>query len=419
MGRGSRSGWTRRISATTDLNHPKQATKARPTRNQSRTTPCVPLMATVLEAIAIATPPFRRSQQQLAAFMARIEGVPCGLRPRIADVFSRSGIEERYSCLADFGLEAEAFGFFPRNWQLSPPPSTAARNRVYRACAPPLAEAVARQALEQAGCAATEITHLLVVSCTGFFAPGLDVLLIQRLGLPVTTERTLIGFMGCNAAFNGLKVAQKICQAGGHDGGGAKVKVLMVCLELCTLHVQIPTNLETVIMNALFGDGAAAVVLAPGEPRRGQLAYLDSASTIADDSLEAMDWEIGDTGFLMHLSATVPQLIERALPDFLGPWFHRHALRREDLAFWAVHPGGRLILDQVQQGLGLPAGTLQESYDVLRQFGNMSSPTILFILKRWMEAAVATPGQAAGKGLALGFGPGLSIEGALFERSDR
>jgi len=399
---------------------PQAGNKGAPKLNQPRIDPCIPLMPTVLEAIAVATPPFRRSQQQLATFMARIEGVPGGLRGRIADIFSRSGIEQRYSCLADFGLEADAFGFFPSNWALSPPPSTAARNRAYRACAPPLAEAVAQQALEQAACAASEITHLLVVSCTGFFAPGLDVLLIQRLGLPVATERTLIGFMGCNAAFHGLKLAHGICQASGHAGaeGHGIVKVLMVCVELCSLHIQIPTSLEDVVTNALFGDGAAAVVLSPGDPRPGQLAYLDSACTIAAHTLEAMDWEIGDTGFLMRLSATVPQLIQQTLPDCLGPWLRRHGLGRDDLAFWAVHPGGRLILDQVQKDLGLSPMALQDSYDVLREFGNMSSPTILFILKRWMEAASARPGQAAGKGLALGFGPGLSIEGALFAHAE-
>ena len=372
-------------------------------------------MATVLEAIAVATPPFQRSQQQLATFMARIEGVPAALRPRIAELFSRSAIERRSSCLADFGLEAEAFDFFPPNWQLSPPPSTAARNRVYRATAPPLAESVARQALGEAGCAATEITHLVVVSCTGFFAPGLDVLLTQRLGLPASTERTLIGFMGCNAAFNALKLAHRICQAGAQ----APVKVLVVCIELCSLHVQIPTCLESLVVNGLFGDGAAAVVLAPGEPRPGQLAYQDGASTLVAGSLEAMDWDIGDTGFLMRLSAAVPQLIQRALPGFLEPWLRRQGLDLEGPAFWAVHPGGRQILDQVQQGLGLPAGSLQDSYEVMRLFGNMSSPTILFILKRWLEAAAASPGHPPARGVALGFGPGLSIEGALFTLAER
>lgn len=367
-------------------------------------------MPTVLEAIAIGSPPFSRSQQDLATFMARVEGVPARLRPRITEIFGRAGIEQRSSCLADFGLEAESFAFFPRNWQLSPPPSTAARNRVYRACATPLAATVAQQALAEAGCAAAEISHLLVVSCTGFFAPGLDVELIQRLGLPLTTERTLIGFMGCNAAFHGLRVAQAICQA----NRGARGKVLLVCVELCTLHMQIPTSLEAVVVNALFGDGAAAVVLSCGQPRQGQLAYLDGACTLVERSLEAMSWEIGDTGFLMQLAANVPQLIQQALPGFLEPWFHRHGLGQQDLAFWAVHPGGHRILDQVQRGLGLPPEALQASYDVLREHGNMSSPTILFILKRWMEAVPVEPGPRPRLGLALGFGPGLSIEAALF-----
>jgi alpha-pyrone synthase len=365
-------------------------------------------MHTVLKSIATANPQFKRSQTELATFMARIEGVPESVRERIASIYTRSGIDYRYSCLSDYGSEAEAFEFYPNNWALSPVPTTGDRNQKYKTCALDLAERVAHQAIWQADFVAENITHLIAVSCTGFFAPGLDIHLVKRLGLPATTDRTLIGFMGCNAAFNGLKTAHAICQS------NPNAKVLLVCVELCSLHFQVADTLEKVIVNAIFSDGAAAVVLSATEDTAGQLIYTDGASLVTEDSLDAMTWDIGDTGFAMQLSPQVPHLIKQNLPDYLDTFLGRHDLKQSLLDFWAVHPGGRQILDQVQTGLALPTDALKESYEVLRRHGNMSSPTILFILKQLMDKPL--PNSSTSTGIALGFGPGLSIEGALFQR---
>jgi alpha-pyrone synthase len=365
-------------------------------------------MYTVLNSIATVNPSHKRTQADLATFMARIEGVPAAVRDRIGVLYSRSGIDYRYSCLGDYGAEAEDFEFYPKNWALAPVPTTGDRNQIYKTCALDLAEQAAQQALWQADLVAGDITHLIAVSCTGFFAPGLDIHLVQQLGLPDTTDRTLIGFMGCNAAFNGLKVAHAFCQA------NAQAKVLLVCVELCSLHFQVADTLEKVIVNAIFSDGAAAVVLSARADAAGQLVYIDSASKIAENSLDAMTWDIGDTGFLMQLSPQVPSLIQQALPAYLEPFLERHHLTQQSLDFWAVHPGGRQILDQVKTALALAEDALSESYGVLRQHGNMSSPTILFILKRMMDHP--PPQDAVHTGIALGFGPGLSIEGALFQR---
>jgi alpha-pyrone synthase len=340
--------------------------------------------------------------------MARIEGVPASVRDRIETVYSRSGIDYRYSCLSDYGSEAEAFEFYPNNWGLSPVPTTGDRNQKYKTCALDLAEQVTHQALWQADLVAENITHLIVVSCTGFFAPGLDIHLVKRLGLPAATDRTLIGFMGCNAAFNGLKTAHALCQT------HRNAKVLLVCVELCSLHFQVADTLEKVIVNAIFSDGAAAVVLSASDNAAGKLVYTDSAALVTEDSLDAMTWDIGDTGFLMQLSPQVPQLIKQSLSAYLENFLGRHNLTQDSLDFWAVHPGGRQILDQVQAGLALSEDALKESYEVLRRHGNMSSPTILFILKLMMDRPLPT--ASIGTGIALGFGPGLSIEGALFQR---
>ncbi len=365
-------------------------------------------MHTVLESIATANPPYKRSQAEFATFMTRIEGIPESIRDRIPAIYARSGIDYRYFCLSDYCTEAEAFEFYPNNWELSPAPTTGDRNREYKTHALDLAERVAHQAIWQANLLVENITHLIVVSCTGFFAPGLDIHLVKRLGLPASTDRTLIGFMGCNGAFNGLKTAHAICQS------NPTAKVLLVCVELCSLHFQGAETLEKVIINTIFSDGAAAVVLLASNSAADKLTYTDSACLVTEDSLDAMTWDIGDTGFLMQLSPQVPQLIKQNLPAYLDTFLGRHGLKQDLLDFWAVHPGGRQVLDQVQAGLSLPKGLLKESYEVLRRHGNMSSPTILFILKLMMESSPSNPSISTG--IALGFGPGLSIEGALFQR---
>lgn len=369
---------------------------------------------TVLESIATVNPPFKRSQAELATFMARVEGVPSKVRGRIPTIYARSGIDTRYSCIGDYGAEAEEFEFHPNNWAMSPVLSTGDRIQTYKTCALDLAEQAAHQAIGDAQINADTITHLIVVSCTGFFAPGLDIYLVKRLGLSPHTERTLIGFMGCNAAFNGLKTAHALCQT--HP----EAKVLLVCVELCSLHFQVADTLEKMIVNALFSDGAAAVILsATSQDPAGKFVYLDSASVVAADSLDAMTWDIGDTGFLMQLSPQVPDLIQQNLPSYLDRLLSHHSLTPESLDFWAVHPGGRQILDKVKTELSLPNALLTESYEVLRRYGNMSSPTILFILKQIMDDAALSPASEPRNGVALGFGPGLSIEGALFQQFAR
>lgn len=373
-------------------------------------------MPTILEAIATGNPPLRRSQAYAASFMERVEGLPEGIRRRIPVIYERSGIDFRTSCVADYGAEAaEDFTFFPPDWSLAPAPSTAARNQKYREAAVPLAEGVARAALAASGVAADEITHVVAVTCTGFFAPGLDIELVKRLGLPPDTQRTVVGFMGCYAAFNALRVAHGFCQS------RPDARVLVVCVELCTLHFQIEDTLESAVVNALFSDGAAAAVLAarPEDEAHGKLAYADSHTLLDDDSMGDMTWEIGDTGFLMGLSPRVPGVIARHLPGYLDTLLGRNGLGQEDVGFWAIHPGGRAIVEKAQEVLGLTDEAVHDSFEVLRLNGNMSSPTILFILRRFLErheALRAAGEEGLANGVAMAFGPGLTLEGCLWQR---
>jgi len=370
-------------------------------------------MHTVLDAIATGNPSLRRSQKEAAAFMGEIDRLPNPLQSRLPAVYRGSAIDHRYTCVDDYGREdPDDFTFFPENWSLDPAPTTEERNEKYREAAIPLAEDVGQRALDRADMSSDEVTHVIAVSCTGFFAPGLDVELVKRLGLPPTTQRTFIGFMGCYAAFNALRVAHGFCQS------QPDARVLLVCTELCTLHFQIDDTLESVIVNSLFSDGAAAAVLSAREDAeaRGRLAYVDGRCRLDDDSMEDMTWAIGDTGFKMGLSSRVPDVVGENLPTYVDTLLEAHGREREEMDFWAIHPGGRRIVEGARDALGLTDEDVADSLAVLRNYGNMSSPTVLFVLQRILNRGAQGDGAPPDRGVAMAFGPGLTIEGALFER---
>jgi len=372
---------------------------------------------TIIEAIATGNPPLTRSQAYAAAFMQRIESIPEPLRKRIPQIYERSGIDFRFSCVEDYGRTAEEFEFFPPTWSMEPAPSTAQRNAKYREAAIPLAESVSKEALRLSGIEPDAVTHVIAVSCTGFFAPGLDIELVKRLGLSPSTKRTMVGFMGCYAAFNALRVADSFCQADPY------ACVLVVCVELCTLHFQIRDGLESAIVNGIFSDGAAACVLTSKSPEEasGRLAYVANHALLDEDSMADMTWDIGDTGFLMGLSSRVPDVLSRRLTPFLEGLLLPQGLNPEDVGFWAIHPGGRAIVEKAQEVLALEDERVEDSLEVLRLHGNMSSPTILFVLKRLLdrhESHRREGREGYASGVALSFGPGLTLEGALFKRVD-
>ncbi len=366
-------------------------------------------MYTVLEAIATANPPYKLTQSAAADFMLKTESLSTSIRKRIPSIYANSGIDYRYSCIPDYGGDFQNFELYPHNWQLTPTPSTFSRNQKYTAYAPKVALQAAQQAIAEANLTAQEITHLIVVSCTGFSAPGIDIHLIKHLGLPYAIARTMIGFMGCHAAFNGLRAAHAICQS------DRQAKVLLVCVELCSLHFQVADTLENTIINAIFSDGAAAAILAsrPFSQAEGKLAYTDGYSLLIENTEELMNWTVGDTGFLMGLSPKVPDVVVAHLPEYLQTVLSQHNLSQNDLDFWAIHPGGRRIIEKIQSVLGLSDRMVADSYEILRRYGNMSSPTILFILKQILEKHQSSNFQ---NGIALAFGPGLSIEGCLLQK---
>jgi predicted naringenin-chalcone synthase len=308
----------------------------------------------------------------------------------------RAEIRHRYSVLRPAERQETAVdvdGFLRRGAF----PSTGARMRRYAEHAVDLAER-AVEALDL-GSARGEITHLVLASCTGFTAPGVDQQLQERLGLRGDLERTQVGFMGCSAAVNALKIAHHVVRS---EPGA---KVLVINLELCTLHMQDHPDLERTLTALLFGDGCSAA-LVTAEPEG--VALKDFSATTIPGTADLITWNVGDQGFDMHLSGDVPSQIQRALRNEAarndsGGIFRGQT--KHDFDLWAVHAGGRTVLDAVEQGLELGPDALRWSRGVLSDFGNMSSATIMFVLERMMRSA---SGAAAGLGMA--FGPGLVAE---------
>ena len=278
-------------------------------------------------------------------------------------------------------------------------PTTAERMQIYAEEAGPLALPAATRALADGRVLPGEVTHLVTVSCTGFAAPGLDQVLIRGLDLPATVQRTHVGYMGCHGAINGLRVAKAFADA---DPGA---RVLLCAVELCSLHYHYGWDPQRMVANALFADGAAAAIgLASPEPRERRV--LATGSYVLPDSAQDMGWTVGDHGFEMTLSRRVPGLIARHLRPWLDAWLGQLGLERAVVGGWAIHPGGPRILQAVAESLDLSAEATAPSRAVFAELGNMSSPTVLFILERLRQ-------QGKQPCVLLGFGPGLVAEAAL------
>ena len=332
----------------------------------------------------------------------------------VAALYRMSGVETRHCVVLNQseGTQSERQDFYPPRSVDSPAgPTTGERLRFFERAAGPLAVEAATKALERSGVAARRVTHLITVSCSGFSAPGFDYDLIDQLPLRPTVARTQVGFMGCHAALNALRVARAFVAA------DSEAVVLVCCVELCSLHYQYGWDPEQIVANSLFADGAAACVIqatetpvaAAGLESPRPFRILASGSTVLPNSRDAMTWRVGDHGFRMTLSSSVPGLLAQHLFPWLSEWLGQHGLRPEAIGAWAVHPGGPRILQAFAEAMRLDPSHLNLSREVLRQHGNMSSPTLLFILDRLQQSRVAGPC------VAIGFGPGLAAEATLFE----
>ncbi len=383
-------------------------------------------MGLIIEGIGTAAPRGMATQEQFAASAELFGPRTDEERRQMRAIYRLTRVKTRHSTVIDGvdagGAPTQSF-FPPRRDDQDKGPSTAERMTLYERAAAPLALEAARSAMAEAGRRASEITHLITVSCTGFVAPGFDVQMIREIGLSSSTPRAHLGFMGCHGVFHALRAARAFADA----TPGARV--LVSAVELCSIHFQYGWSPDSVVANALFADGAAAAVVSAANghaadgPAAGGTDSSDGAGPATDErpweltmsgaallehSSEEMTWRIGDHGFQMTLSSRVPGLIQKSLRPWLDSWLGSRGLSVEQIATWAVHPGGPRILESCAEATASSKQEYAASHEVLAEYGNMSSPTILFILDRLRRRRAPRPC------VALGFGPGLSVEGALF-----
>jgi predicted naringenin-chalcone synthase len=357
-------------------------------------------MRPTIAGISTALPKHRIAQSD-AAEIAR--AFSCGTNEEdrlFSAMFRLSGVEARYSVLlvAPDGEPAPRQSFYGPS-----SPTTRQRMQEYEEQIGPLAAEASAGAIADARIEPARVTHVVTVSCSGFSAPGMDHALIRRLGLSPSVARTHVGFMGCHGLLNGMRVARAFVEA------DPSACVLLCAGELCTLHFQYGWDAKRMVANALFADGAAAMVILPGAECRQPSTYriLADGSTLLPDCEDAMSWRIGDYGFTMTLSPHVPDLIGKYVRPWLSGWLALHGHTIETVGSWAVHPGGPRILTVFGESLGLDRSSLLPSFGVLADYGNMSSPTLAFILRRLQADEAPRPC------VALGFGPGLAVEAAL------
>jgi predicted naringenin-chalcone synthase len=364
-------------------------------------------MPAYLQNITTLTPEHVYEQDRLRENMKELVAENELHRRVIHQIYSQSGIRTRHSILNDFHQNSSRELYFNGHGAR---PGTAIRNSIYEKEGRELFVKTARNLLnDNDRLSPGSITHLITISCTGFYAPGPDYDIINALGLNPSIERYNLGFMGCYAAISGLKLADRICQA------NPDANVMVIANELCTLHFQGGTSIDDLISTSVFADGAAGVIVSAEEPqKRPYFEIRDFASSLIGEGSKDMAWTIGDTGFNMVLSTYIPEILSKNLDGFLNPVLKQYNLTRIDIGRWAVHPGGRAILDRVEQQLDLPADTLKYSRKILSEFGNMSSATVLFVLREILDEQ-DTPGKSKNV-LAMAFGPGITIESGLLIR---
>lgn len=318
-------------------------------------------------------------------------------------LFRQSGINNRYSVISDFNLPSQDWQFFTPSENLEPFPDIETRMRWYHKHAAPLSIKAIQQCL--AGKATVnDLTHLITVSCTGMSAPGLDLEIMEELKMPLHLQRTSVNFMGCYAAVHALKMADAICIS------QPNAQVVIVCTELCTLHIQKEATADNITSTLLFGDGCAAVLVQGKNHSLPGIQLENFYSEVLFRGKQEMAWEIGSSGFLMTLSGYIPALVKADFGPLVERALQKQGLTKSDINHWCMHAGGKKILEAIEKCLSLSPKDLSHSYEVLKDYGNLSSANILFVLKNIFETLQATPPTTSQKIFGASFGPGLTME---------
>ncbi len=350
-----------------------------------------------ITSIATAVPDNCFPQMQIAEFMAAALQMDDYNQRRLKALYRSTKIAQRYSVLSDYGKQPEAYTFYPNTADLEPFPSVSQRMMAYKKYALPLClKAIAKLSNTE------NITHIITVSCTGMYAPGIDIEIIAALQLNTHIQRTAINFMGCYGAFNGLKMADTICKA------DAKAKVLLVCVELCTLHFQKKMDEDFLLSNALFADGAAAVLVeAQANENTKALALKSFFCDLYFEGKQDMAWQVGDLGFEMTLTSYIPKLVKAGIKALIDKLLQNVGLNAHEISLYAMHPGGKAILEAIEKALEISEEENKYAYSVLKNYGNMSSCTVLFVLEEILKDSKNQKGQNI---LSCAFGPGLTLE---------
>lgn len=362
-----------------------------------------------IQSIGTAVPENSIDQRQIAEFMAQAHGFDSDQKNKLKALYRASGISQRHSVVSDYGsLDPTVWSFYPPSKDLRPYPTTADRSKLYQKHALNLSLKAVNNCLEEVAIAIKDITHLITVSCTGMYAPGLDIDLVKALGLPTSIQRTSVNFMGCYAALTGMKAADAICKS------QPEANVLIVATELCTIHFQNKTDDDNLLANAIFSDGSAAMLMTGrAHENKDGVKLIPKAfhCELLSDGAKDMAWNIGDFGFEMRLSAYVPNLVQSGIKSLVHSL--TDSLEESAIQHYAIHPGGKKILTVIEEELGIEKSANQHAHQVLRQYGNMSSPTVLFVLKALIDSL--TKENKGENILSLAFGPGLTLESVLFE----
>ena len=351
-------------------------------------------MKPAIFAFGKALPSYSLSQMEFSAFLNDFLHFDDETAWLLEKIYKNSAIERRYSVLPDI-LQTQRKG---RDFI-----GMSERNEIYRKEAPLLALKAAQNALKGWKQSHEKITHIISVSCTGAITPGIECLVAKSLKINPFASLLGINFMGCHGAFKALKVATKIALE------NPKNRILVICTELCTLHYKPYGDLESIVIQSLFADGSAAVIIGQNteSEEKALFEFEGELSYAIDETLEEMSWNASTEGFQMTLSPKVPQLIEEHIKPFVHHFLASHPLTAYE---WAIHPGGKSILESVEKGLNLSKSQTESSWNILRDYGNLSSATFLYVLNDIAQRKLAKE-----KIVGLGFGPGLSVEGLLLK----
>jgi alpha-pyrone synthase len=365
--------------------------------------------------LATGNPKYRVSQKDAVKVALKAPGCE-GIRNVLERIYSNTRITNRYMAIPDYTPEQrdpkDEF-FFPDNSYSVPVQERLVK---FKETAVPLVTEVAKKAIAEAGISLEEIGKLVVVSSTGFLGPSLDCELIVTLGLPRSVDRALIGFMGCAAAMNGYRSAMDFVLA--HPDK----KALLVCVEISSVHGTFKDSVNDAVIHAIFGDGCAATVIAADTLDKlpvGTLAIVQDHAWLMEGTEDGIQLSINDDGISCTLSKYLPQYISKNMGKFVDGLLAKENLTRSDVDFWAIHPGGRRIIEEAQNGLGVTESQAADSWYILDNYGNMLSPTVMFVLERIFKRhkeSIARGENGVKLGLAFSFSPGVGAEGIMLKR---